>query len=374
VTLHADIFREHAAAYADAGLPAFPVNTRAKRPAIKGWHKATIGRTRAWASVEKLGSADGLGVVMGMPSRITEIDIDGVGEAWIAAAVSRFGETPIIIRTASGKAKLWFRHDGERRHIRPFVGQPIDILGDGFTIAPPSWREDLGTAYAFLTGGLGDVDQLPMIRRGALDAAFARLPEVVTQGARNISLWRHCMAQARFCDDLEALLDVAETWANVFPEPLSIAEINQCARSAWNYQTAGRNFVGLVKPQISEGDRVMDTLIDRPEAFTLYQMFVRWHSGRTAFAIAPRAMSEAGSPPWSRHRIEAAREVLLERGYLEELTAPSKAKRKSGLYRLAFGLPNSGNNHNTPLSLLDGGGVKSLGIHGPGTGVGHHLP
>ncbi|MCV2871589.1 bifunctional DNA primase/polymerase [Defluviimonas sp. WL0050] len=349
------IFREHATAYADAGLPAFPVNTRAKRPAVKGWRQATTVRTRAWSTIEKLGAADGLGIVMGKPSRITEIDIDGVGEAWLALAVARFGETPITIRTASGKAKLWFRHDGERRHIRPFSGQPIDILGDGFTIAPPSWREDLGAAYAFLTGGICDVDRLPMIRRGALDAAFSQLPEAVTLGGRNTSLWRQCMVQARFCDDVEALLDVAATWASAFPEPLPTAEIERCARSAWSYQIAGRNFVGLAKPQLTEGDRIMDALIDRPEAFTLYQMLVRWHSGRQSFAIAPRAMSEAGSPPWSRHRIESARDVLLERGFLEELAEPSRIRRKAGLYRLAGRLPNSGNNQDTPSPPFAGG-------------------
>jgi hypothetical protein len=92
----------------------------------------------------------------------------------------------------------------------------------------------------------------------------------------------------------------------------------------------------------------MDELIDQPEAYALLQIFRRWHGNRASFAIAPRAMSEAGSPPWSRHKIERAREVLMERGFIEELAAPDKTRRKSGRYRLTNGYPKTGNNHYTP--------------------------
>lgn len=95
----------------------------------------------------------------------------------------------------------------------------------------------------------------------------------------------------------------------------------------------------------------MDELLDEPEAYTLYKMFMRWHHSKPFFAIAPRAMSEAGSPPWSRHKIIKARDVLLERGYLEELIAPKKGSHP-GQYRLARNA-RSGHNHNTPFSLVD---------------------
>ena len=345
----AGIYAQHADAYADAGLPVFPVDTRSKRPAVRGWQNATPRRARTWANIPNLGGADGLGIVMGKPSGLTEIDVDGVGEAWLALAVERFGETPVAIRTASGKAKLWYRHNGEGRHIRPFPGQPIDVLGNGFTIAPPSWREDLAASYLFRTGGLHDVANLPTIPSEALEAVSGHRASLALPGERNQSLWRYCMAQARHCDRLDDLVDVAQTWASAFPEPLCAAEIERCAQSAWKYEATGRNFLGLRKPQVTDGDRIMDDLIDHPEAFTLLQMFQRWHSNRASFAIAPRAMSEAGSPPWSRHRIAAARDVLLERGFIEELAAPDKLRRKSGLYRLATGYPRSGHNHYTPF-------------------------
>ncbi len=351
---HKGVYAQHALAYADAGLSAFPVDTRYKRPSVKGWQNASPRKSRQWAAVPRLGVANGLGILMGKPLGLTEIDVDVVGEAWLALAVERFGETPVVIRTASGKAKLWYRHNGEGRRIRPIQGQPIDVLGNGFTIAPPSWREDLAASYEFRTGGIEDVANLPTIRPEAIGAACGRISGQVLRGERNESLWRYCMVQARHCDRLDDLVDVAQTWASAFPDPLRAAEIDRCAQSAWQYEATGRNYLGLRKPQITEGDMIMDVLLDQPEAFTLYQMFLRWHSNRPSFAIAPRAMSEVGSPPWSRHKISNARDVLLERGFIEELEAPDRGRKKSGRYRLSNKMPKSGNNHYTPSPPLLG--------------------
>lgn len=343
------VYAQHAQAYADAGLPVFPVNTRDKRPAVRGWQGASAHQARRWAVNARLGESDGLGIVMGKPSGITEIDVDAVGDAWVSAALERFGDTPVVIHTASGKAKLWYRHNGEGRRVRPFNGQPIDVLGDGFTIAPPSWREDLSASYAFATGGLDDLQRLPTIRSGALDGSFVRAAQGVQQGERNASLWRYCMGQARSCDDLEALIDVALTWASAFPDPLSRAEAEQCARSAWQYESTGRNYLGLKKPQLNERDRVMDDLLhEYPEAYGFYEYLRRWHSSRPFFAIAPRAMSEAGSPAWPRRKIERARDVLLDRGYIIEIVPPRRGI-SAGRYRFPDQMPISAHNHNTPF-------------------------
>ena len=344
------IFGHHAPVYADAGLPTFPVDTRAKRPRVKRWQGTTLRHSRAWARSPELGAADGLGLLMGKPSGIVEIDVDAVGTAWLGAAVDRFGDTPAVIQTASQKHKLWYRHNGEGRHIRPLTGWPIDALGDGYSICPPSERVDLGTSYRFLHGSLADVGCLPKIREGAFDLRPTRAAEGVLPGMRNNTAWRYAMAMARHCDDVEQLIDDVVTWATAMPDPLPLAELEKCSRSAWRYETGGRNFLGLRKPQFSREDALMDQLLDQPEALVLYQMFQRWHSNRQHFAIAPRAMSEAGAPPWSRHRIALARDVLLERKLIEEVRSPSKEKRRAGLYRFCGGLPTSGHNHLTPPS------------------------
>ncbi|PJN92358.1 hypothetical protein CNY89_30375, partial [Amaricoccus sp. HAR-UPW-R2A-40] len=70
-------------------------------------------------------------------------------------------------------------------------------------------------------------------------------PEAVRSGERNDTLWRWTMAQARYCDDVDQLVDAAATWAGAFPDPLSSQEVEKCARSAWAYETSGRNYLGL---------------------------------------------------------------------------------------------------------------------------------
>ena len=93
----------------------------------------------------------------------------------------------------------------------------------------------------------------------------------------------------------------------------------------------------------------MDSLLDQPDALVLLQLFRRYHSRRRAFAIAPTAMSRAGTPPWHRTRIQRARDVLIERGRLEVVAPPSARKRTAGLYCLT--MPESGNNHLHPFPL-----------------------
>ena len=289
---------------------------------------------------------------MGARSRLVEVDVDMVGDAALAAARERYGDTPITIRTASGKGKLWYRHNGEGRRIRIAGGLPIDILGAGYTIAPPSYRPDLGRSYGFLTGSLADLDGLPTIRAGALDMGRRMAAEAVQEGQRNDALFYHCLAQARFCDDADALIHVAQTWAAAMPAPLEPREAERTARSAWRYQVEGRNFHGLRCPQVTLKDKAIDDLSDEPTAFFLLELFERYHRNRGEFSISPAAMSAAGNPPWDKGRIARARDILIERGFIEVLVAPDRRKRRPGRYRLTRReIPH---NHYTP-SLLPWG-------------------
>lgn len=344
------VFSQHAATYLDAGLAPFPVDTRTKRPLVKNWNRAGARASRAW--LDRFGDADGIGIGMGERSRIVEVDVDLAGDAALAAALDRFGETPVTIRTASDKSKAWYRHAGEGRRIRAIEGLPIDILGGGFTIAPPSYRADLGRGYAFLTGGVADLDRLPTIRANALDAPRHLLTAAgIPEGQRNIKLFLACMTHARHCDDVEALIDVAQTFAGQMPVPLNPNEVERTARSAWRYEAEGRNFVGLRRPQLNGWDKAMDDLSDTPDAFYLWSIFLRFHHNRAEFAIAPAAM--AASLGWHKSRIVRARDILIERGFIEIVRPPCWRTRRSGAYRLARS--DSDHNHYTsslpPLSL-----------------------
>jgi hypothetical protein len=327
------VFATSAPEYAACGLPVFPVDTRAKRPAVKGWQKAGPRATKAWA--EKFPNADGVGLVMGQRTGLVEVDVDAVGDAPLARALERFGETPVTIRTASGKSKAWYRYSGEKRSIRVPGDMPVDVLGGGYTVAPPSYRADLGAAYHFLTGSLADLRDLPPITRGALsDNDNAPVAEAVADGTRNINLFMWCMTKARQCRDRDELIEAAITWARALPNPLDSSEVVKTAQSAWRYEQKGRNFVGLKRPQVTSRDEAMDDLKDESDAYFLLDLFYRYHSRRDEFAISPRSMSDAGDPPWHRTRIERARDVLVERGYLQVVERPDKARRRAGRYRL----------------------------------------
>jgi hypothetical protein len=100
--------------------------------------------------------------MVGKRSKITVLDIDDKGERTLAAALDRHGSTPILVRSGSGNHQAWYRHNGEHRLIRPWRGLPIDLLGAGFVVAPPSISTK--GQYEFIQGSLDDLERLPVLR------------------------------------------------------------------------------------------------------------------------------------------------------------------------------------------------------------------
>ena len=130
----------------------------------------------------KFANADAFGFQCGKRSRITLVDIDSRDECMVDKAIKLFGESPIIWRTGSGNYAMPYRHNGEARRIRAVPGLPIDILGGGFAVAPPS----LGAKarYEFLQGGLADLDRLPRLRVDKVEPVEARRGDTIPVGSR----------------------------------------------------------------------------------------------------------------------------------------------------------------------------------------------
>jgi hypothetical protein len=236
-------FAEWQPAYCERGLATFPIV--GKRPAVRNWQRIGCRASFELASQGRFGSAEAFGLSAGARSGITALDIDSADERLLVAALDRHGNTPIVVRTASGKFHAWYRHNGERRRIRPWKPLPIDLIGQGVLVAPPSrLRTREGSArYEFIEGGLDDVDRLPAMRNVETDARPPGFAPVL-EGERNHELWRHCMRQAGQCEDLAALLAETRAFnANCEP-PLSEAEVAKTAASAWRYETSGRNRFG----------------------------------------------------------------------------------------------------------------------------------
>src|SRR5262249_35373258 len=159
----AGVFRTFQPQYSAHRIATFPVDMN-KRPAVRGYPRIGLRASRELAG--KFADAPALGFMCGERSRVTVLDIDTPDERVLANALSRHGPTAIVVRTASGKFHAWYRHNDERRRIRPWGDDlPIDLLGSGgFVIAPPSTTGR--GSYEFIQGSLDEVTNLP--RMGGL--------------------------------------------------------------------------------------------------------------------------------------------------------------------------------------------------------------
>ncbi|MGB8895454.1 MAG: bifunctional DNA primase/polymerase [Pseudolabrys sp.] len=221
--------------YAEHGIATFPVK-ESKEPAVRGYLRMGLDTSRGL--VIKFPDAPAIGFATKRRNGVTILDIDTPDEKVLADALNRHGYTPLIARTASGKHHLYYRHNGERRRIRPWQGREIDLLGKGgMVIAPPS-KLPRGE-YEFIEGSLEDIPRLPVLRN--LDLAKA---EPIREGARNKQLWRHCMRHAHHVDTFDELLDVARTFNDDCLPPLEDAEVISAVQSAWKYTESGRNYFG----------------------------------------------------------------------------------------------------------------------------------
>jgi len=253
------IFAEWQPQYAEHGVVTFPV--RNKVPAVKGYLK--VGERVSERLAEKFANDNTFGFAC-KRNRITVLDIDTPDEKVLADALERHGPTPIIIRSGSGNFQAWYRHNGERRRVRADPAKPIDILGDGFVIAPPSigakWR------YHMIEGDLDDINRLPIMRSVP---AVAIVTKACT-GNRNDSLWRYCMKAVRGCHRIEDLIIKAMGHnKSAFYEPLPAEEVLKISASAWDYEAEGKNWFGHGARVIFDHRIVDELAAAEPRAFAL---------------------------------------------------------------------------------------------------------
>ena len=296
--------------YAEHGIPTFPVSIEGvdKKPAVRGYLKLGIAYSHQLAL--KFPANDAFGFTLGKRTRITVLDIDSPDEHIRDAAFARHGEPVIVVRTLQGRWQGWYRHNGERRRIRPWPGQPVDVLGGGFVCAPPS--QGPRSRYAFVQGRLDDLDRLTPLRNLDLPNSPPVSRDRIPEGQRNEALWRYCMRQAGHCDDPDALQDVARTFSNsALAMPLPDAEIERAAKSAWKYEISGRNQFGRGGTAILDHSSI-DALTTDADALALYVVLCRHHAPGSEFILANAMASETFR--WTLRRFKAAvRRLVKER-------------------------------------------------------------
>lgn len=340
----AGIFAQWQPRYAEAGVATFPIDGTAKKPAVGNYLKAGRRASEQWAA--KFPNADALGFACGKRNRLTVLDVDEPNEKLLADAFAKLGPSPVIIQTASGKFHAWYRHGGEGRSIKKQARAlglpgPVDILGAGYAIAPPS-RSEKGE-YRWIQGSLADLDSLPTLRLPeCLNPAnhSATGSERMGEGERNDTLFRACLAAARTTSSFAELLRYAHDlnqsgqWA-----ALASDEVERAAMSAWRYQDEGRNLVGRGRAVVLSD--VETAILERdPDALYLFTMLRREHWGRD-FVVANEWRNHLASGAWSLPRFRAARNFLLSSGLIYEVR-PATRGVGPALYRFSSPLAVSG--------------------------------
>lgn len=330
----AGIFSTWQPLYAEAGISTFPVDAVRKIPAVKGWRK--VGLRGSEKLAKKFTKSLAIGYQCGHENGLTVLDVDAPDERLLANSLAKHGNTPVIIRTASGKFHAWYRHNREARKIRPDKSAPIDILGGGYAIAAPSMAGP--GAYEFVAGSLADVGNLPVMRglpadhyEGYATALAARLNPVanmerIDAGNRNGQLFKACLHFAPRCADVDDLRAYAIEANAAFPVPLDLGEVDRVAVSAWRYEAGGNNAVGTGGYIKLPSDMIATFCADPKhggDALLLQSKLRGTNFARPAFYCANGMHKFFG---WSRPRFVGARALLERSASIITVRKWSKAK------------------------------------------------
>lgn len=312
------IFQEWQPRYAEHGVATFPV--REKRPAVNGYLRMGLPASQQLALKFANDNAFGLAC---RPNRITVVDVDTPDERVLADALSEFGPTPFIVRSGSGNWQAWYRNTGEKRRVRPDPDRPIDILGNGFVVAPPS--KGAKGRYTLVQGSLEDLKRLPPLRRvvAAQAPLNVAIPKVET-GKRNHELFRACLKAARECrQPSDVMRRAVEMNQAMFYEPLPDEEVLRVVASAWSMELSGNNWCGSSGRVVVDAGEVDELLRNHPDAFILLTILRRHHWGNHEFRIANEMAGTMPGGGWPRQRFAAARKHLEDIGEIEMMRPPS---------------------------------------------------
>jgi hypothetical protein len=326
-------FTAAAESWAAAGIVPLPIAPDGKRPMVK--QPDSFGRSSALALAAKPRFAHAnLGFMCGSHNRLTVVDIDSPADAELQHALETYGESPVIVSTPSGGHHVYYAHNDEPRKVRLDDRHPIDMLGGGLCVAPPSVRSS-GASYAWLRGSLADIanGNLPKIRSAVQKTRdIERLPvgTSVPIGQRNAELFRYCRQIVGYCDDLDALIDAARTWSDgKCAEPLPEAEIVRTANSVFKFQ-GGRK---QVMQHIVESP-LYQQLIANVEVWALFSYLATENGPNSQFMVADGLGPARG---WPRRFVPERRKALLDMGAIKCVRHPRKGV--PALYRWNLGSP-----------------------------------
>jgi hypothetical protein len=309
------IFAAHGPRYADAKLSVIPTcPDNAKMPAVR-WKAMQRRRPSpetvdGWAN--RMPDAN-IGIVTGAVSNLTIVDVDDANH--LSDAIQKFGDTPIKVKSPriEGGFHLWYRYGGER-NATGVCGLKIDIRGEGgFVAAPPSHRVDQDRAYVFLDGGLECLGELPPLQL-TNDPLQRELANRIGDGQRNDWVFRQLLKLARHCEDEGELANEAfEINQNCDPH-LPENEVLALACKVWGYRNSGKLMAPGHQYAVTDINDIK-SLTDAPNALVLLTLLQASHEGLRKEFILANAI--AGSLAWDKRKFKCARDILVERRFIE---------------------------------------------------------
>jgi hypothetical protein len=147
--------------YAGLGLAVFPCG-RDKRPYTENGFKdasTDARRIRSWWSKHPDAM---IGMPTGPASGIDVLDIDVKNVDGFAALPGWSDMSPVLVRTPSGGAHVWFKSEGTIRNSVGKIAPGVDTRGEGgYVIVPPSQPNGNDKAYRWERGDETRISDLP---------------------------------------------------------------------------------------------------------------------------------------------------------------------------------------------------------------------
>jgi Bifunctional DNA primase/polymerase, N-terminal/Primase C terminal 1 (PriCT-1) len=337
-------FADYAEPLLRQGYSPLPVN--GKRPTIKGWQNHCLNPpaqkiVKKWASQFP---AHNIGVACG---HLVALDIDDEVEdralALQTRAFQKLSETPLIRIGRAPRRVLLYRAPEPFASIKEKEAQ---VLGLGTQVVLFGLHPTIERPYTWLGATPLDVplnDLPPISEAGARDWLGRRSlkirpikaphiePETATliapagqdgvqEGSRNVFIFAEGLEQAASAASLNDLLTrLLRINDALCRPPLAAEEIRRAAQSVWGYRQAGHLFQRGGEAHAVIDAAEFERLRDEPGAIVLLILLRLSHAARSEpFAIVKEAMSRAKLiANWSGKVYAHARDVLLDRGFLE---------------------------------------------------------
>jgi hypothetical protein len=334
------IFSDWQPRYAEHGVVSFPVvvGESGKKPAVRGYLKT--GPSLSKKLVLQFPDHEALGFACGSRNRITVLDVDTSDERVLWEALEHHGSTPFLVRTGSGHFHAWYRHSGEGRYVRPWGDEiPIDVLGGGYAVAPPS--KGVRNVYEIIAGSLDDLCRLPKMRNVEFLKASSITPSrrsraaqggvSVNEGHRNAYLFRRCLAEAALSLSLDQLLAKARILNADCSPPLPDCEVYRTASSAWGYEERGENWKGRDRVVALSHGTIQVLAAKYPDALALLTILKGEHWARPNFILSKKMACHLN---WTLRRFKVARQVLIDTDHIRCIHGGGHGQRDPPKYIL----------------------------------------